>query len=414
MATGANRQRRPWVIVDYSTIPAVTLTGDEVSWWHQWGTSSLIRGDHKSPNPWSYTVLSQSYASGNYVHVNNGLIYGTVEGQLPGASTFCPPLDLSSDAQACYNDAIGRLNEKVRGSLDLATSLAESGQTWKMLNLTKRLTDLMVDMKRSWKREILNKLRDMKRRRGAGKALRRWQDGLRARHPGSYSPRPNPPGMVAGLVAGNSNLAANGWLEYTYGLRPLLSDIYGVAQNIVGYVHNKCAVKASVTRSIDRVVNVASALYGWQGSIPVKYTGFIKQKFGLLLSPGFDNNLGKWSSLNPLSVAYELMPYSFVIDLVFDLGSYMRNLETGLLYATAFITGYSSQLVRYEANAVVSNTYSSGNSTFTLGASGSMKVVGFGREVLSSYPTPRLPSFDLNLGSGRLLSAAALLRQLLR
>jgi len=272
----------------------------------------------------------------------------------------------------------------------------------------------MADMKRSWKREILDQLRSLKKRRAAAGALRRWQKGIKARYPGSYRPQRVRPSDAQAIVSGSSKTLANGWCEYTYGWNPLLSDIKNVADNIVGFVHNKCAVKAKGTRSLDDRVTETRNFSAWTGPAKINYQGFVSVEFGILLNVGFDNNLGRWSSMNPLSVAYELFPYSFVIDWVFDLGSYMRNVETSLLYGTSFKSGFESTLVRYEGTATVRNIMVQGVRDYTMSVEGSKQVCSFSRQLLFSFPTPQVPSFDVQLGSARLLSAAALLRQLLR
>lgn len=416
MPTASMVQSGPWLQTDYPAFgpSPVYYRGAATSYSRNWSAATLIRGNHKTPNPWSYNYTVLQTLKGLYVEMTGTKIVRTIEGQLPGAGTFCPVLVLTPEYNQCLNDAISKLTEKVRGSLDLATSLAESGQSAKMLNLVGRLTSGMADMKRSWKREILDQLKTFEKRRQAGAALRRWQKGVKARNPGSYRPQRPSPSQVGSLIGGTSKSLANGWCEYTYGWNPLLSDIHGIAQNIVGFVHNKCAVKAKATRSLDRKFTTSGSFVGWNGNVPGNLVGVISVEFGILLNPGFDNNLGRWSSMNPLSVAYELMPYSFVIDWVFDLGSYMRNLETSLLYGTSFKSGYQSTLTRYESTSAVRNQYTNGGNRYTLQAQGARVDCSFSRTVLTAYPTPSLPSFDVKLGASRLLSAAALLRQLLR
>ncbi len=418
MPTASMVQSGPWLQTDYPSFgpSPVYYRGNATSYSRNWSAATLVRGDHKTPLPWSYSYVVVQNLKGLYVSETGTpkRIISTIEGQLPGASTFVPVLTTVTEYNQCRNDALSKLTEKVRGSLDLATSLAESGQSVKMLDLVGRLTRGMADMKRSWKREILDQLRTFKKRRQAGAALRRWQKGIKARNPGSYRPQRPTPSQVGALIGGSSKTLANGWCEYTYGWNPLLSDIHGIAQNIVGFVHNKCAVKVKATRSLDRKFTTSGSYLSWSGNAPGNIVGVIKVEFGILLNPGFDNNLGRWSSMNPLSVAYELMPYSFVIDWVFDLGSYMRNLETSLLYGTSFRNGYESTLTRYEGTSAVLNSYVNGANRFTLKAQGGYMSCVFSRTVLSQYPTPSLPSFDVKLGASRLLSAAALLRQLLK
>jgi hypothetical protein len=145
-------------------------------------------------------------------------------------------------------------------------------------------------------------------------------------------------------------------------------------------------------------------------------TGFVKVKVGATMSGDFDPDLSRFTSLNPLTVGYELIPFSFVFDWLFDLGSYMRNLETSLLFNSSYRWGYISTLVsvNYEMS-FLGKTVDSGNGNYyTYGASARKKIVSFERLPGVSYPVPQFPQVDLNLGSSRLLSAASLLRQLIK
>lgn len=376
--------------------------------------SSLIKGNWKAPNPWAYDWVSQSNVRGTYRYTSGGRLFTQRVGLL-GSTTIPNYGGVANSYTSAYNQALSKLTEKVRGSLDLATSLAESGQTVKMLNLVKRLTDTLRDMKKSWKREILDQLRAWKSKRSVERGLRRWQKGLALRHPSTYRPRRTPKGLGR-RIAQSSSAAANGWLEYTYGVKPLINDIHDVAENIVGMARNCDAVKVVGSAVInDRATLSAGTFLG----IPitgerVTYEGFVQVMFKVRLRPAYDVDLAAWSSLNPVSVAWELMPYSFVIDWVFDVGSYLRNLETALLSDNRFLDGSVSVLTKYSTTVMLQKRYQTGTDVYDIAAQAVGERCNFGRTVLNSYPRPYIPSFRVDLGASRLLSAAALLRQLLK
>lgn len=91
----------------------------------------------------------------------------------------------------------------------------------------------------------------------------------------------------------------------------------------------------------------------------------------------------------------------------------MENLEKSLIFASDFRDGYSSFIevnrVRTTYRTTVRN-----NGTFSLQAIGYEEVISFNRELLLSFPTPTFPRIQPNLGARRLLSAASLLRQLIK
>jgi hypothetical protein len=126
-----------------------------------------------------------------------------------------------------------------------------------------------------------------------------------------------------------------------------------------------------------------------------------------------ESDLARWTSLNPVSIAWELVPFSFVVDWVFNVGGYLNNLETGLLQncrgAGLGATSFISQITAVDQSVNLAGTSSTGAD---VNVSFSQKYIQFNRS-LSGYPLPRPPSFKVNLGSNQLLDSAALLAQLL-
>lgn len=393
---------------------------DDVSlpdlWIKQVACADMIKGNFKDPNPWGYTVRERRALTGvQYVDVPSVNVSQQWDGTLSdGMDTGCISFATSGPLERTYEGALSRLNEKLRGSLDLATSLAETKQTVKMLNLVERFEALVTDMSRSYGKMYADNIRAFRSRRGAAKALRRWQKGIKSRHSSSYQPVP----VTPGLTARSTSLAANGWCEFTYGLSPLIGDIRGVAENIVGFVRNNNGARVSFTERQDSspagpVVNLLGVEIP-QSKVRVKQTGFVKTIIGVKLESGWDVSLARWSSLNPLSVAWELIPYSFVVDWVYNIGDYLRNLESSVLYSNSFVSGYVSSLVKVDMVSNIDHGGVDGARHQYTKCTGSESYTQFSRSILLHYPAPHLPSFKLDLGASQLISAAALLRQLLK
>lgn len=338
--------------------------------------SAIIKGDKKSPYPWSYTIEDFDRFNGVAVDRQGSYggamqpLYSSFTGPLQGlASTN--PYDYNNSAVA-YNAALDRLNQKVRGGLDLSVAMAESSATFRMVRaLTKA------------------------KRYFSGIGSKRW---------------------------------ANEWLQLQYGWKPLLSDIYGAADEITNVSMDMMRFKgragygkdASVGRLTPSYVDISGVSNYTDGPVSTmsKVKTFNACEIVVNLKyPTTVQQLARWTSLNPLSIAWELVPYSFVVDWFVDIGSYMRNLETSVIYNSAFSSGYKSELrvVNYFDDA---NYNYGGNNYFTrvvkVGAVGKGRLITFSRTLLTSYPSPRRPTINTDLSSSRLLSAAALLRQMLR
>jgi hypothetical protein len=115
--------------------------------------------------------------------------------------------------------------------------------------------------------------------------------------------------------------------------------------------------------------------------------------------------------LNPASIAWELLPYSFVADWFVDIGSFLRSVETAVIYANRFRSGYYSVLLVKNITGLISRSENSGSGSLAINAVGFANEIQFRRVVYSGFPLPTVPRFKANLGSRRLLSAAALLTQ---
>lgn len=325
--------------------------------------ASMNLGNHRDATNFWYTTQYKRATKGvlRYQQKTAPYAKSRTEGYLGDGIAITGP---AHDRDLVYNMCLEKLNNKVRGGLDLSIALAEAGTTWRMIrSLQKVLTAARIHR------------------------------------------------------IGNTKDIANGWLQWQYGWKPLISDVFAVADESIHIVEKQLTkVSARVTLPITGNGSVARKL----NSIPVPMLrmGRGKQSCTMVVSLNLDSviSIARWTSLNPVSMAWELIPYSFVVDWLVDVGTYLRNLETALLYGTAFNSGYVSELYAYDGKEV-NPAYYTWESTYTKvfvdRAENSLSERKFYRTKLTSYPFPRKPTFKVDLSSQRLFSAAALLRQFL-
>lgn len=326
---------------------------------------SVVQGDKKNPMDFMYRTTNEvGYYGKEEVYETSPMFYRTssLEGQF--GSFLSDRLEsLTWNRDALYNLALSRLIEKVRGQLDLSVAVAESHSTARMLNVYDRVSRYFEGVP-------------------AAKAGFRWTQPLRE-------------------LGGK-------WLEWHLGLRPLLQDMYGSIDEF--YRHKVPALLQVSAKAQTKLGNLPVAkLYP---SDPVDFAegdGIQGCRFAIQFrdSGGFD--LKRWTSLNPVSIAWELLPLSFVIDYFYDIGNMLRNLESSLAYESAFVSGYYTELfaVQYSHRELGQrNKTSTGHSFFDAHASFTRK--NFNRNVLSSMPAPRLPTFKLPTSWQQLITMAAL------
>lgn len=352
--------------------------------------SPVVKGNFRDPKPHSYTTLTttwpligcdreQWYPSSNYpngpkysvyrlsgVEPNGSGWYNVIYDAAPWGSDYRPT--------RLYNSALERMYDRLRGGLDLSVALGEAGTTAHMF---KAYT--------SWDR-FVSSLPPVKSRKD--------------------------------LYYFFPKLIGNSWLQFQYGWKPLISDVYNACDEATRVIVKNLTVRGSATERYDNThtrafpinaPNLGSYHRIGMQSCRIRCTYQLPEK---------SFSLARWTSLNPVSIAWELMPYSFVIDWFLDVGSTLRSLETALLYRSAFKSGYWSWLSVYDTNVKFGNydfTESSGNGVVIMRHDrprlATESYRNFQRFVLLSSPTPRLPRFEAKLGWQRLLSSAALLGQ---
>lgn len=336
---------------------------------------SIIKGDRKTPYPWNYGYTKWELLSGSLrcTQFPSGVFPTTIRRSGPFYSSYAnDPLyavDSVGYSSNVYNSALSSMNEAVRGSLDLSIDAFQMKQTATLFRFITQAEKLARSMRKLDLRSA-------------------------------------------------SREAANAWLLVTYGWKPLLGSIYGVADNILR--NSLASVQKLREKSYDSQTTVKNSYFGLghygcvcPSVLTVRRT--YGCQIGISVFPS-DSDLSRWTSLNPASIGWELLPFSFVVDWFLDVGSYLRNVETAFAYSNKFHSGYVSEFEKTEATFLVNGSGFSPDRSATYSASlkGTKVSMQFRRKVLSSYPFPRLPRFEAKLGSSRLLSAAALLRGLIK
>lgn len=336
----------------------------------------MNKGDHERPTSWHYKrVTSKKFDgaanayAGNYGGGYFGALTKRFVGPLQNLGDVDVNVHLGTLHDKAYNRALGKLNEQVRGELDISVALAEAHQTQKMVN-------------------------------AVGKFERYFQ---------SVGPR----------------RWGNEWLELHYGWKPLLGDIYGAAEELIALPEFLAVISARAHAKADTTVSTTTSgpvdISGLSNftDLPVttksKISVFDGVKLQISLKPPTDLvRLGRWTSLNPVNIAWELVPYSFVVDWFIDIGTFLRDTESYWLYNSLFSSGYRSDL----RAATVTSTVLYANfipnyfeRVDYINAKANQDVLSFDRDLLYSYPFPRLPQVNTDLSSSRLITAAALLGQ---
>lgn len=185
---------------------------------------------------------------------------------------------------------LSRLSEQVKGhNFNLAVSAAEGKKT--------------VGMVTSAVSSIGGAILDLKKGRFESAARR-------------FGVKPRTSRLSEKDVAGR-------WLELQYGWIPLLSDVYEAskAYESITSGHRKSRLSVSINRKGTKDTSVSPSNWTCKCTVDEKWR-LIYEMSEMMSTP---RSLGL---TDPLSVAWELIPYSFVVDWFLPIGSYLENLNT--------------------------------------------------------------------------------------
>lgn len=339
----------------------------------------VTNGDFSSPYSWSYNRLVQESLEGTsttLVKRSSGL-YDFWAASV-GSQGVLVPLSISPGnlMAIAREQAYGELVEKVRGQIDLSVALLQGGQTASMVRSANRTLQYV----RSFKKLRLKEA---------------WRDFT----------RDGPIGKKVGSK----------WLEFQYGWKPLAQDAYNTAVELGRQFPAMMIV--DVKKGFRKVESGTYLWVAFGTSWPTDNVceGRYRIKARFQPNAAIENLLGNFTSLNPASIAWEMTPYSFVVDWFVDFGGYMRNLESFFLLRQSWKDGFE-----FEGTFAQTAVFATGTKDISSSYRQVSTCVGkttqttYDRRALIHMPMPAPPSFKANLSSGRLLNAAALISQHMR
>lgn len=199
------------------------------------------------------------------------------------------------------------------------------------------------------------------------------------------------------------------WLSMQYGWKPLLSDIHtGIEIVKQGFRDpNAAYIKAygGVHDSHNRVQPYGDHEFRWE--LKTKHKAIYYYNVGNETLDGLDA-LGL---INPLSIAWELMPFSFVADWFVPVGSFLSSLT-----ATAglnFTSGLVSRKTEVDFYYRRKEPDRSDGKVWTQYGTWHTRTKTFGRQVLSAFPLPRIYANPHPFSTAHIASAIALIRNMI-
>lgn len=278
------------------------------------------------------------------------------------------------------NRAVAEALNKVRDNkIELGAALAESRKTIDYIaDLVKRVVGLYRAFRKGQYKTFGRTFRNLRELRRAARRANQWK------------------------------FASTAWLEYKYAVMPLLNDIRSGVEIAQSGLAGKTGL-FSVTRTVTNVLVpdqfIQSATLKLDSTISGRADESAKVTFWGRLSDPRISSAVRLGLENPWAIAWEVVPFSFVIDWLLPIGDWLRSITATL--GVIFVDGSLVKRVRATAHASPNNP---GTGTFVEGSrpSGTCKVFAMQREKYVGFPWA-LPYVKSPFSTSHVTSAIALL-----
>lgn len=381
-------------------------------------TNGLVKGvDRAKPNPINYVKLR--YTSGTGSSRSRSVMNGTYWDQsqnkyvpysgfrrvvkspiMEAAGNISPGQGLPAQFGWGYPDnltvvrdaALSNLLDKIRKGPNLAVDFAERRQTISMLRDTLRFREQV--------KKFVRGLVIPRKLHGKSRASQRMD-----------------------YITGK-------WMEYRYGWSPLMGSVFDAFDQLMREVKSEpyfVRGRAGMVRnevylepegSFNPAAYVSAPATGrrvveWSANRSTR----CEMKVWFAPTSG---RISDWTTLNPANIAWELLPFSFVLDWFVNVGQFLSDLESSLLMQGLFLDGYrtdtfKSVVIKRSRIAASSLNSVYPNSNFIQSFIEDSNGAGFerttkDRQKLTSLPLPSGIHWRVNLNAKRLLDAAVLTR----
>lgn len=199
--------------------------------------------------------------------------------------------------------------------------------------------------------------------------------------------------------------AANAWLGYSYAVKPLMRDCWGAVEALTKGLGADIPVHVVKVSHKESLSGDSSHLDRYHVHIngSVKGTG----RMIFYVDNPFTYTLDQLGVTNPFSLAWELIPFSFVVDWFLPVGNMLRSVipPAGVKIATAYT--YVKAEANWDRRTTITAPAPGWNTV------GKGKMVFKDRRAFSKFPRFEYVSPDLSPSYNQLASAASLLTQLL-
>lgn len=209
------------------------------------------------------------------------------------------------------------------------------------------------------------------------------------------------------------------WLQLQYGWLPLLSDVDGLAKQLASDRPTYADIRAegsATLRDSYQLINIPADKYNFGQEVTIDQKVTVKQVAYFQIKAETTALAGQLGLTNPLALAWELVPYSFVVDWFLPIGNYLQSLDAtaGCQFTDGSVTTVTETIVtwRWFGDGSADPGFGTRRDWHqSMNYTVKEKVLSIDRSKMSSFPSPMLPDVKNPLSWRHAANALALLRQ---
>lgn len=244
--------------------------------------------------------------------------------------------------------------------------------------------------------------------RQLGDAARRMAQSVRELRRGNFRNAARALGIIGDVGRPRGSNWTNHWLQLQYGWKPLISDVYGSVAALSKRPPGDWRVTSTAQRKdvFTSVVNGGGAdLYSCKA---VRNRG-VFVRIDAIPQNDLSMSLSSVGVTNPLEVAWELVPYSFVVDWALPVGKWLSSLDALLGYGPAWTsTTYWNETFWEDTGR---SQWNSPTNFIKNNWLGTKRVLRVNRVASSGVPLPAFPSIKDPRSLGHMANGLSLLAQ---
>jgi hypothetical protein len=209
---------------------------------------------------------------------------------------------------------------------------------------------------------------------------------------------------------GASKKASNKWLEFQYGWLPLMGTIYDGTELLKeGF---RSGLPTFLAKSTVKETSQTQNSFSTTGTRTLTGHTRCKTQICYAIANATYDLVDRMGLTNPASVAWEAVPFSFVVDWFVPVGNTLSALTS--TEGLKFMDGFQSQMYHCRQQDILPSWPTDPHLSLIKGAEYVSEEFWFERKVLTTFPRPKLYANMHPWNTTRVANALALLRQVMK